>query len=93
MLFEYPVYQTDLNDKGLKVVSLGSEVTGRDEQGLVTIAPEVIERAADEGIELLTNAKIRQETVEHNFNVGKKYYSLDALYIYLEQLMQSFENI
>lgn len=93
MLFEYPVYKTDLKDKGLKVVSLGSEITGRDEQGLVTIAPEVIERAADEGIELLTNAKIRQETVEHNFNVGKKYYSLDALYIYLEQLMQSFENI
>jgi hypothetical protein len=93
MLFEYPVYQADLKEKGLHVVSLGNEVAGRDEHGLVTVAPEIIEDAADEGIELLTNTKLRQETVDHNFKVGKKHYSMDALYIYLEQLMQSFISI
>jgi glycosyltransferase involved in cell wall biosynthesis len=92
MLFEYPVYEADLKGKGLKAVSLGNETTGRDAHGLVTVAPEVIERAADEGIELLTNPELRQKTVDHNFKVGKKHYSMDALYIYLEQLMQSFKN-
>jgi len=92
LLFEYPVYKADLKDKGINAVSLGGEITGRDEYGLVTVAPEVIERAADEGLELLTNQDLRQKIVDQNFKVGKKHFSMDALYIYLEQLMQSFKN-
>ncbi len=92
MLFEYPVYEADLKDRGLRTVSLGSEIAGRDEHGLVTIASEIIASAADQAVELLTNAGLRQKTVEHNFKVGKKHFSMDALYIYLEQLMQSFGN-
>ncbi len=92
MLFEYPVYEADLKDKGLRVVSLGNEISGRDEHGLATVAPEIIDAAADQAIELLTHAELRKATVEHNFKVGKKHYSMDALYIYLEQLMQSFWN-
>jgi glycosyltransferase involved in cell wall biosynthesis len=90
MLFEYPVYEADLKDKGLRVVSLGNEIAGRDEHGLVKVAPEIIEAAADQAIDLLTDAELRNETVEHNFRVGKKHFSMEALYIYLEQLMKSF---
>ena len=93
MLFEYPVFEADLKDKGIKAVSLGNKITGRDEHGLVTAAPEVIEKAGDEGIALLTDAKLRQDTIDHNFKVGKKHFSMDALYIYLEQLMQSFKKV
>ena len=92
MLFEYPVYQADIKNKGLRVVSLGDQLSGHDEHGLVTVRPEVIERAADQSIDLLTNARLRKETVEHNFRVARKHYSLDALYIYLEQLLRSFDN-
>jgi glycosyltransferase involved in cell wall biosynthesis len=87
MLFEYPVYEADLKDKGLRVVSLGNQLSGRDKHGLVTIDPEVIATAADQAIELLCDAELRRETVEHNFRVGKKFYSMDALHIYLRQLM------
>jgi glycosyltransferase involved in cell wall biosynthesis len=92
MLFEYPVYKADIKDKGLKVVSLGDEITGHDEHGLVTISPEIIQRAADFAIELLTNAELFQATVQHNYRVGKKHYSMDALYIYLDQLMHSYQE-
>ncbi len=92
MLFEYPVYEADLKDKGLRVISIGNKIAGRDEHGLVNVPPEIIASAADQAIELLTNTKLRQETVEHNFKVGKKHFSMDALYIYLELLMQSFGN-
>lgn len=92
LLFEYPVYEADLKDKGLRVVSLGNEIAGRDEHGLVIISPEIIETAADQAVELLTDAGLRKETVDHNFKVGKKHFSMDALYIYLEQLMHCFEN-
>lgn len=92
VLFEYPVYTADIKSKGLKVVSLGNQTTGRDEYGLVTIAPEVIEAAADEAMELLTNRFLRQQTVDDNYKLGKKHFSMDALYIYLEQLMHSFDT-
>ncbi len=90
VLYEYPVYLADIKDKGFQVTSLGNEINGRDEFGLVTIEAAVIESAADEAIELLTNAQLRQDTVDHNFRIGKKHFSMDALYIYLEQLMQSY---
>jgi glycosyltransferase involved in cell wall biosynthesis len=88
MLFEYPVYQADIKDKGFHVVSLGSEIQGRDDLGLVQVAPQVIEAAADQAVELLADARLRQETVEHNFQLGRQHYSLEALRGYLAQLIE-----
>ena len=87
MLFEYPVYQADIADKGFRVVSLGSQVQGRDDAGLVQVAPQVIEAAADQAVELLTDARLRQETVEHNFQMGRQHYSLESLRGYLAPLI------
>jgi hypothetical protein len=66
---------------------------GRDEKGLVTIQRELIESAADQALALLSNADLRRDTVEHNFKIGKKHYSMNALNIYLEGLMNSFHSI
>ncbi len=87
MLFEYPVYAADIKPTGLKAVSLGSELYGHDPQGLAQINPEIVEEAADQAVELLTNNELRQDTVEHNFQVGVKHYSLGALRGYLERLL------
>ena len=87
MLFEYPVYQTDIGDKGFRIVSLGAEVQGRDDLGLAQVAPHVIEAAADQALELLADARLRQETVEHNFRLGRQHYSLESLRGYLAPLM------
>jgi glycosyltransferase involved in cell wall biosynthesis len=87
MLFEYPVFKADIKDKGFRVISLGSEIQGRDDLGLVQVAPHIIQAAADQAVELLTDAHLRQETVEHNFHVGRQYYSLAALRGYLARLM------
>jgi len=87
MLFEYPVYEVDIKDKDFRVVSLGNQISGRDEYGLVMIDPEIIARVADQAVEFLTDAELRQETVDHNFRMAKRYYSMDALHIYLRQMM------
>jgi hypothetical protein len=87
MLYEYPVYRADIKDKGLRVISLGSEIQGRDDLGLARVAPEMIEAAADQAVEHLTDAQQRRETVEHNFRVGRQHYSVPALRGYLEQLI------
>ncbi len=87
MLFEYPVYQADIGDKGFRVVSLGAEAQGRDDLGLVQVAPRVVEAAADQAVDLLTDARLRQETVEHNFQLGQQHYSLESLRGYLAPLI------
>ncbi len=87
LLFEYPVYRADIGDKGFRVVSLGSRVQGRDDLGLVRIAPQRIEQAADEAVALLTDADLRRKTVQHNFDLGRRYYSLESLRGYLAPLM------
>jgi glycosyltransferase involved in cell wall biosynthesis len=92
VLFEYPVYEADIKDKGLQVISLGNQTTGWDERGLVTIDSDIIESAADQAVDYLTNPDLRRRAVEYNFQISKRHYSMDALYIYLEQLMQRFQS-
>ncbi len=87
LLYEYPVYLSDIQESGLDVVSLGSEVTGYDEWGLAQVAPATIAAAVDEAVELLTSGERYRQVVEHNFAVGQKCYSLEALRGYLEPLM------
>ena len=89
LLFEYPVYQADLRSRGLDVVSLGNQTAGWDQNGLVMIDPAIIEQAADQAIELLSNPIRRRAAVEHNFQIGQKYYSMDALRDHLGQLMSN----
>jgi glycosyltransferase involved in cell wall biosynthesis len=92
VLFEYPVFEADIKEKGLKVVSLGNEITGRDQRGLATIDQDIIEAAADQAVVLLTDDNQRREIVGHNYRIGKKHFSMEALYLHLEQLMQQFIN-
>ncbi len=44
--------------------------------------------AADQAVELLSDARLRQKTVEHSFQVGQQHYSLEALQGYLARLME-----
>lgn len=88
LLFEYPVYAADIKQAGLQAVSLGAEVTSWDENGLAQVPQTVIEQAADQALTLLTTPELRRAVVEHNFQVGKKHYSLDALRKYLTAILQ-----
>jgi len=87
VLFEYPVYLSDIKAKGFQVVSLGSEIVRRDESGLVQVPEDGIEAAADRAVELLTDAHLRRQMVEHNFQVAQRHYSLRALGAYLAPLI------
>jgi glycosyltransferase involved in cell wall biosynthesis len=88
VMFEYPVYRADIRAKGFRVISLGSEITGRDHLGLVQVAPETIDAAADEAVQLLTDARLRRETVDQNFQLGRQNYSLESLRDYIAALVE-----
>jgi glycosyltransferase involved in cell wall biosynthesis len=88
-LYEYPVYAADIKDKGFRVVSFGDAIAGYDARGLVQVAPEIIQRAAQEMLALLTDAHLRAEVTEHNFEIARRYYSLEALHGYLQELLET----
>ena len=92
MLFEYPVYEEDIKPNGFEVISLGNEISGFDDLGLVKVDPGIIDSAADEAIELLTDPTKRESVVEKNYAIAKKQYSMDALRRYLTALMETFEG-
>jgi glycosyltransferase involved in cell wall biosynthesis len=88
LIYEYPVYSVDIGPKGFEVVSLGSEIIGVDDLGLVKVSAEKINQAVEKAVELLTNSEFREQVIEHNFNLGKECFSIDALRKYLGNLMQ-----
>ena len=88
VLFEYPVYLADIEPKGFRTVSLGSEIAGRDDLGLVRVSAQRIESAADQAIRLLTDPKLRRATVQHNLDLARQHYSLQALCGHLASLLE-----
>jgi glycosyltransferase involved in cell wall biosynthesis len=91
MLFEYPVYRADIKIKGFRVISIGDEMDGRDEQGLVRVSPRIIESAADKAVDLLTDADLRLRTVERNLDICREHYSLKTLERHLKHLIGNGE--
>jgi len=87
VLFDYPVYKQDIEPNGFNVISLGSEITGRDAANLVTISEDVIQRAADQCVDYLTNCQLRKEMVEKNFQIGEQNYSYDCLRHHISNLI------
>lgn len=87
VIFEYPVYLSDIKEKGFRFVSLGSEIAGRDDLGLSFVEKQQVEDAADNVIDYLVDAQLRKETVEYNYSVGQKYFSCEALQGHLKQLV------
>jgi glycosyltransferase involved in cell wall biosynthesis len=86
LVFEYPVYKADIKANGFQVISLGDQIQMINEEGLARVEQGIIEKAADQGVDLLTNADLRQKMVDHNYRLAQKHYSLDALRGYLEPL-------
>ena len=86
MIFEYPVYKKDIENKGFKTISLGDSVRDYDENSLARVKDQIIESAADQALDVLTDPDLRKNLVEHNYSVGLKHYSLNALASYLEPL-------
>ncbi len=79
VLFEYPVYVSDLRPVGFDVVSFGSTLGPRDARNLVTVAPEVVAAAARGAIALLRDAERRTAAVEKNFALAREHFSYAAL--------------
>ena len=68
----YSIYAFDIKPKGFKAVEIEGYVTGK---------------AVEQTRALLTDAKLREEMVENNYNLGNKFYSYGVLRKKLMNLM------
>lgn len=79
VLFEYPVFLSDLKKDGFSYVSLGSRIVSHDAYGLVEVDAAILENAASEVLELLQDTAKRKAMVERNYEIAQSKYSLEAL--------------
>lgn len=88
LIFEYPVYLTDIKKFGFDIISLGSKYQ-LDDQGLVTVDKKLIEAASKQIEFILFDKKSYQSSVKLNFNIAKDALSYESL---KEQLKTIIDN-
>ncbi len=87
VVYEYPIFLSDIKERGFDYISLGSTYTKDDETGLITIEEVQLDTAANQAIAYLTDTQMRETAVDKNFKLGKEYYSMEALKGYLLPLI------
>lgn len=78
IVYEYPVYGTDIKEKGFEIISLGNSFDFC-ENNLAAVRKKTIEKAAEQCIRQLTNTRLREVQAELNFDLAKKHYSYESL--------------
>ncbi|ABR31540.1 glycosyl transferase family 1 [Thermosipho melanesiensis] len=77
VLFEYEVFEKDIKPSGIEYVSLGNSY--KLLENIVKVEEDIIEKAADKLFKILFDKESYEYTVNKNFEIGKKYYSLESL--------------
>jgi len=78
LVYEYPVYLTDIKPLSFDVVSLGS-THSIDSNGLVTVEKNMINQASNEVLYILTNSNKYNKITEKNYQLGFKNFSMEEL--------------
>ncbi|MGD1819554.1 MAG: glycosyltransferase [Pleomorphochaeta sp.] len=91
IVFEYPVFITDIKNKGFDYISLGSSYETDNNTDLVYIDDTITDKAAKESIEYLFDINKRQNSVEKNFEIGKEYFSMESLYKQLTDILNTID--
>jgi len=87
MVFEYPVFEADIEPEGYEVISLGNELSEDRSNGLVTIAPKTLDKAIDKTIATLTDPRT-VDVLDKNWMIGKKYHDDQVLRGLLTKVME-----
>jgi glycosyltransferase involved in cell wall biosynthesis len=75
-LFEYPVFQTDIKPLNFQYISLGDEKQYDNETGLAKVPSEIMQKATDQTIQILSNPILYKNWTEKNYETARKNFSL-----------------
>ena len=87
IIFEYDVYDADIGPKGFQTISLGGTLQKYSSKGLAEVSSAIIESAAQQTIQALTDNEFREKMVSKNFEIGVDQFSLKALGNYILPLL------
>ncbi len=77
VIFEYPVFKSDIMPLGFKYISLGDKIKFNQKTGLVQIKKEIIKNAATKVNSYLNNPDLYMNTVESNFKLAADNFSFE----------------
>lgn len=90
VVFEYPVYKSDIAPLGFEFISIGDEAHYDESEGFYRVDESKLEKAAERLKELLTHPEELANIVEKNFEIGKEHLSLEKLQQYLADILKRF---
>lgn len=91
IVYEYPVFITDIKDKGFDYISLGNSYKVNSDTNLVYIEEDILIKAAKSATDFLFNKEKRQVSTNKNFEIGKKYFSMECLYKELNTIINNIK--
>src|SRR6056297_59546 len=89
MIYEYPVFKTDIQKYNPIVASLGSGYESKTND-LVSIEEKRYKEPLEEAYKYLTDNEYRQEDVNYNFVIARRNFSKERLKEILEKLLSNF---
>lgn len=89
VVFEYPVYKSDIAPLGFEFISLGDRAEYDSNEGLYRVDVRVLDDAAQKLKRLLLDPDLRETIVEKNFEIGRKFLSLERLEASLKEILES----
>jgi glycosyltransferase involved in cell wall biosynthesis len=92
VLFEYPVWLTDIKPKDFDVISLGKELKAKH-GGLVAIPKKSMNQAALQLIKVLTDKNRYEEMVERNFIIGKTNFNYENAWEVMRRVFEKLERL
>ena len=85
VVFEYPVFISDIKKEGYAFISLGSDLM-ESKSGLVSVPKKVLMKSVDNSIEFLLN-DLSTFILHKNFDIGKKFHDNGILAPLLNKLL------
>jgi glycosyltransferase involved in cell wall biosynthesis len=91
VVFEYPVYKSDIAPLGFQFVSLGDTAHYDENEGLYRLDVQRLDDAARRLKQLLCDPERLSEIVEKNFQIGRTHLSLERLKLLLENILKQID--
>ena len=92
IVFEYPVYISDLKKVGFDIISLGDKVKAYDELGLAVLPENIISEAVQKIISVLQDKEQYKKIVDKNYKLAENNFSLEELEKIVRRIMQELNN-
>lgn len=89
IVYEYSVFRSDIAKYGFKNISLGSNHTMRNTPygEYAQVNEKVLKQAAEQAIKLLKDSEAYRDMVNTNFEIGRRWFSLEALEAILQEII------